>query len=97
MSNSWRASLEQMIQNWITTVLGLLKSGKAEVTAHDRSGKLDKTSWRMVRQVRPDNEEILLEGTAQSLRYRETLRDRSRQLGNINSQEVANSPRGNPS
>ena len=28
MSNSWRASLQQIIQNWITTVLGLLKSGK---------------------------------------------------------------------
>ena len=28
MSNSWRASLQPIIQNWITTVLGLLKSGK---------------------------------------------------------------------
>ena len=28
MSHSWRASLQQIIQNWITTVLGLLKSGK---------------------------------------------------------------------
>ena len=28
MSNSWRASLQQVIQNWMTTVLGLLKSGK---------------------------------------------------------------------
>ena len=28
MSNSWRASLQQIIQNWMTTVLGLLKSGK---------------------------------------------------------------------
>ena len=26
MSNSWKASLQQIIQNWITTVLGLLKS-----------------------------------------------------------------------
>ena len=38
---------------------------KSEVTAHDRSGKPDKTSWRMVRQVRPDHEEILFDGTAQ--------------------------------
>ena len=30
---------------------------KSEVTAHDRSGRPDKTSWRMVRQVRPDHEE----------------------------------------
>ena len=27
MSNSWRASLQQIFKNWITTVLGLLKSG----------------------------------------------------------------------
>ena len=64
---------------------------KAEATTHDRSGKPDKTSWRMVQQVRPDHEEILLDGTAQSVRYGETLRDRSGHPGNINSQEVANS------
>ena len=45
----------------------------------------------MVRKVRPDHEEILLDGTAQSVRYAETHRDRSRRPGNINSQEVANS------
>ena len=28
MSNLWKASLQQIIQNWMTTVLGLLKSGK---------------------------------------------------------------------
>ena len=28
MSNSWRASLQQIIQNWMMTVLSLLKSGK---------------------------------------------------------------------
>ena len=28
MSSSWKASLQQIIQNWITTMLGLLKSGK---------------------------------------------------------------------
>ena len=42
----------------------------------------------MVRQVRPDHEEILLDGTAQSVRNGETLRDRSGRPG-INSQEVA--------
>ena len=56
---------------------------KAEATTHDRSGQPDKTSWSMVRQVRPDHEEILLDGTAQSVRYGETLRDRSGQPGNI--------------
>ena len=42
----------------------------------------------MVRKVRPDQEEILLDGTAQSVRYGETLRDRSGRPEN-NSQEVA--------
>ena len=57
-------------------MLGLLKSGKL----------------RPVRQVRLDHEEILLDGTAQSVRYGEPLRDRSgQQLDNFNSQEVANS------
>ena len=59
---------------------------KAEVTTHDRSGQPDKTSWRMVRKVRPDHEEILLDGTAQSVRYGEILRDRSGRP-DINSQE----------
>ena len=62
---------------------------KTEVTAHDRSGQLDKTSLKMVRKVPLDHEEILLDGTAQSVRNGETLRDRSGQRGNINSQEVA--------
>ena len=64
---------------------------KSEVTAHDRSGKLDKTSWEYgttscVLIGRP-----LLDGTAQSVRYGEILRDRSGQPDNINSQEVADS------
>ena len=62
---------------------------KAEARTYDRSGRPDKTSWRMVRNVRPDHEEILLDGTAQFARYGETLRDRSGRLDNINSQEVA--------
>ena len=40
----------------------------------------------MVRKVRPHHDEILLDGTAQSVRYGETLRDRSGRL-DINSQE----------
>ena len=62
---------------------------KTEATTYDRSGRPDKTSWRMVRKVRPDHEETLLVGTAQSVRYGETLRGRSGRLDNINSQEVA--------
>ena len=64
---------------------------RAEATTHDRSGQPDKTSWGMVQQVRPDHEATLLDGIAQSVRYEEPLRDRSGQLDNINSQEVANS------
>ena len=62
---------------------------KAEATTHDRSGRPDKNSWRMVRKVRPDHEQFLLEGTAQSVRNGKTLRDRSGRLDNINSPEVA--------
>ena len=42
----------------------------------------------MVRKVRPDHEETLLDGTAQCVRYGELLRDRSGQPDNVNSQEV---------
>ena len=62
---------------------------KSEVTAHDRSGQPDKTSWSMVQQVRPHHGETLLDGDAQSVRYGGILRDRSGQPDNINSQEEA--------
>ena len=62
---------------------------KTETTTYDRSGRPDKTSWRMVRKIRPDHEEILLDGIAQSVRNGETLRDRSGRPDNMNSQEVA--------
>ena len=64
---------------------------KNEVTTHDRSGQPDKASWRMIQQVRPHHGETLLDGTAQSVRYEEPLRDRSGQPDNVNSQEAANS------
>ena len=60
---------------------------KAEAT----TGQPDKTSWRMIQQVRPDHEAALLDGTVQSVRYGEPLSDRSGQLDTINSQEAANS------
>ena len=44
----------------------------------------------MVQQVRPHHEATLLYGTAQSVTYGESLRDRSGQLDIVNSQEVAN-------
>ena len=60
---------------------------EAEITTYDRSGRLDKTSWRMVRKVRLGHDEILLDGTAQSVRNEEALRDRSGRPDDINSQE----------
>ena len=61
---------------------------KTEATTYERSGRPDKTSWKMVRKVRPGHEEILLDGTAQSVRNEETFRDRSGRP-DINSQEEA--------
>ena len=62
---------------------------KSETMTYDRSVRPDKASWRTVRIIRPGQEEILLDGTTQSVRNEETLRDRSRRLDEINSQEVA--------
>ena len=61
---------------------------KTEIKTYERSGRLDKTSWKMIRKVRPFHEEILLDGTAHSVRNEETLRDRSGRP-DINSQEEA--------
>ena len=60
---------------------------KTEIKTYDRSGRPDKTCWRKVRKVRPGHEEILLDGTAQSVRYGETLRHRSERPDDINSRE----------
>ena len=62
---------------------------KTEATTYDRSGQPDKTSWRMVRQVRLAREEILLDRIAESVKYGETLCDRSGRPDHIKSQEVA--------
>ena len=64
---------------------------KAEASTYDRSGRPDKTSWNAMQPVRPHHEDALLDGTEQSVRYGETLRDRSGRPDNINSQEVASS------
>ena len=77
---------------------GSSQEWKSEVTAHDRSGQPDKNSWSMVQQVRPHHGQTLLDGTAQSVRNGETLRDRSGPFDNFISQEVArpqNSVMGN--
>ena len=61
---------------------------KTEIKTYERSGRPDKNSWKMIRKVRPGHEDILLVGTAQSVRNEETLRDRSGRP-DINSQEEA--------
>ena len=63
---------------------------KTEIETYERSGRSVKTSWKMIRKVRLGHEEILLDGTAQSVRYEETLRDRSGRP-DVNSQEEARS------
>ena len=52
---------------------------KSDSEMYERSGRPDETCWRMIRKVRPgfSHEEILLDGTAQSVMNEETLRDRS--------------------
>ena len=48
------------------------KSGAA---AHNRSGKLEETSWDATQQVRPHHGEPLLDGNAQSVRYGEMIHE----------------------
>ena len=64
---------------------------KSEATAHDRSGKPDKTSLNEVQQVRPHHEDALLDGNAQSVRYGEMIHDGSGQPDSVNYQEEAES------
>ena len=42
MSNSWKAFRQQVIQNWMTTVLGLLKSGELKLRRTIDQGDLIK-------------------------------------------------------
>ena len=46
---------------------------KSGASAHDRSGKPEKTSWDMMQQVVPHCEEPLLDGNAHSVRYGEMI------------------------
>ena len=64
---------------------------KSEVTAHDRSGKLDRTSWNAVQQICPHHGDALLDGNAHSVRYGEIIHDGSEQPDSANSQEEADS------
>ena len=62
---------------------------KTDIETYERSGRPDQNFMENDTKNRPDHEEILVDGTAQSVRYGETLRDRSWRPDNIISQEVA--------
>ena len=64
---------------------------KSEVTTHDRSGQPDKTSWRMVQQVRPHHGDTLLDGGAQSVRYGRMIHDGSGKPETVDHQEETDS------
>ena len=64
---------------------------KSEVTAHDRSGKSDKTSWNAVQQICPHHEDALLDGNAQSVRYGVIIHDGLGEPDGADSQEEADS------
>ena len=70
------------------TSYGYQDPGKS-VAAHDRSGKLEKTSWDMMQHVAPHREETLLDGNAHSVRYGEMIHDGSGKPDKVNSQEGA--------
>ena len=64
---------------------------KTDIETYERSGRPDKISWRMIRKVRPgfSHDQIRLDGTAQSVRNEETLRDRLGRPDDMNSREGA--------
>ena len=64
---------------------------KSEVTAYDRSGKSDKTSWNAVQQICPHHGDALLDGNTHFVRYKEIIHDGSGQLDSANSQEETDS------
>ena len=74
-------SKENYDQSWSS------QEWKSEVTAHDRLGKLEKTSWDMMQQVVPHREEPLLDGNAHSARYGEMIHDGSEKPETVNDQE----------
>ena len=63
---------------------------ESEVTAHDRSGKPEKTSWDTLQKVAPHREEPFLDGNALSVRYGETIHDGSVKPETVDHQEEAN-------
>ena len=77
-------------QKRIMVNLGLLKWQRG-AAAHDRSGKLEKTSWELMRQVATHREEPLLDGSAHSVRYGEKIHDGSGKPETVDHQAEADS------
>ena len=84
-------SHQQDTQKWIIGQSWSSQEWKSEVTAHDRSGKPETTSWDAMQQVVPHHEEPLLDGNAHSARYGELIRDGSGKPEKVNYQEGAES------
>ena len=74
-----RLSPNRLFKIGLSSILGLLKTGKVRKTTHDRSGKLDKTSWNAVQQICPHHGDALFNGNAHSVRYGEIIHDGSGQ------------------
>ena len=73
-------SSTDFFKNWITDrAWSLLKSGKAEATTHERSGRLDKNFFfgELYNKFDLITKQFFSTETAQSVRYGEPLRDRS--------------------
>ena len=79
MNNLWKASLQQATQSGMTTVLGLLKSGKLILDIRAIRKTRCVTSWRTTREVRPgfSHGKTLLDGSAQSVVNEVIPRERS--------------------
>ena len=84
-----RASLQQIIQNWMTTVLGLHKSGKLRLRHTIDQGDLIKLLGEWYEKFDLITKKFFSTEPRKSERYGETLRDRSGRPDNIISQEVA--------
>ena len=78
-----RYSKEDNGQSWSS------RKWKSGAAAHDRSGKLEKTSWDMMQKVALHREEPLLDGNAHSVRYGETNHDGSGKPETLNHREEA--------
>ena len=84
-------SHQQVTQNRIMIVLGLLKSGKVRLRRTIDWGNLIKLLGMRCNKFCPHHGDALLDGNAHSVRYGETIHDGSEQPDSANSQDVGDS------